>query len=109
MRGDKASRELLCAVVFEASLIFRVHQRDITGDYKFRFVTRTRFAICKALRSCGYSYPKIAEAFGQHHTTVMHAVTTAEKRMETHPSYREKVEVLTEASRKWKEQLDDRA
>ena len=84
------------AIILKASELFKVHPRDIISHHRFDFVTRARFAICKALRMRGWSYAQIGRFLKRDHSTVIHAVKRADYMMEKDPDYAEAVKALSE-------------
>lgn len=87
---------LTTEVVEEASRLFHVHKRDIVGPYRFTFLMPARFALCKALRERGLSYPHIGRIMNRDHSTVIYAAGRAEYMMERDPHYADKVNRLIE-------------
>ena len=81
-------------LINETCKLFKVHQRDLLGDYRFKFLMPARFALAKALRMRGWSYPQIAKAIGSHHTTALYRVREAEYRMTRDPKFAKKVHHL---------------
>lgn len=79
----------------EASILFKVHPRDIEGRFKFHFALHPRFAIWHALHSTGSSYSQIGRWFNRDHTTIINGVKRATRLMETNHDYRAKVLALT--------------
>lgn len=85
---------LINDVIDKASELFLVHRRDILGPYRYSFLMPARFALCKALRERGMSYPHIGRVMNRDHSTVIHAVERAEYTMERDPSYAAKIQTL---------------
>lgn len=81
-------------IINETCELFKVHQRDLMGNYRFKFLMPARFALAKALRLRGWSYPQIAKGLGYHHTTGMYRVREAEYLMSRDPKFAEKVHHL---------------
>lgn len=81
-------------VIDKASELFCVHRRDIAGPYRYGFLMPARFALCKALRERGLSYPHIGRIMNRDHSTIIHAVERAEYTMERDSGYAEKVQTL---------------
>lgn len=83
-------------IVQRASQIFRVHPRDLTGPYKFGFILPGRYALYAALRNKGLSYSKVARLMERDHSTIVHGVRLANKRMAESERYTEIVQQLAE-------------
>lgn len=83
-------------IINETCELFKVHPRDLLGDYRFKFLMPARFALAKALRMRGWSYPQIAKSLGYHHTTGMYRVREAEYLMSRDPKFAEKVQRLAD-------------
>ena len=81
-------------LINETCELFKVHPRDLLGDYRFKFLMPARFALAKALRLRGWSYPQIGQALGYHHTTALYRVREADYRMGRDPAFAEKVHHL---------------
>lgn len=81
-------------LINETCELFKVHQRDLLGNYRFKFLMKPRFALAKALRLRGWSYPQIAKALGYHHTTGIYHVREADFWMTRDPVFAEKVQHL---------------
>lgn len=81
-------------VIDKASELFCVHRRDILGPYRYNFLMPARFALCKALRERGLSYPHIGRVMNRDHSTVIYAASRAEYLMERDSSYANKVQTL---------------
>lgn len=79
----------------EASVMFRVHPRDIEGKAKFDFILPARFAIWAALRNTGSTYAQIGRWFGRDHSTIINGVRRANQIAEQDYDYRAKVRALT--------------
>ena len=82
-------------VTREASVLFKVHPRDIEGKAKFNFIIPARFAIWRALRDTGSTYAQIGRWFGRDHSTVINGVRRAHQIAEQDLDYRAKVLALT--------------
>lgn len=80
----------------ECGIMFSIHRRDIVGPARFDFIMPARFAMYKALRECGLSFPQIGKFMNRHHTTVMHGIDVCGDKMKAHPSYAKKVSRLIE-------------
>lgn len=83
-------------IVGIAADMFNVHPRDLVGPYKYQFLMRPRFALAKALRDNGWTYPAIGNLMNCDHTTAIYRVRQADVFMERSPAYRAKVKNLTE-------------
>lgn len=83
-------------LIAKCSELFKVHPRDLTGDYRFQFILVARFALYKALRMRGWSYPEIGRKFGRDHSTIINGVRRAEYIMATDPGYADKIKQLAE-------------
>ena len=81
-------------LINETCELFKVHPRDLLGDYRFKFLMPPRFALAKALRLRGWSYPQIAGMLGSHHTSIMYRVREADYWMGRDPKFAEKVHRL---------------
>lgn len=81
-------------LINEICELFKVHPRDLLGDYRFKFLMQPRFALAKALRMRGWSYPQIGKALGRHHTTALYWAREAEFWMSRDPKFAEKVNHL---------------
>lgn len=79
-----------------AADLFKVHPRDLVGPYRYQFLMGPRFALAKALRNNGWTYPAIGKLMGCDHTTAIYRVRQADVFMERSPAYRAKVQNLTE-------------
>lgn len=76
--------------------LFCVHQRDLLGDYRFRFVARARQALYLALRRRGWSYHRIGQLLNRDHSTVMYGVQIALEIERRDPEYARKVALITD-------------
>lgn len=74
--------------------LFDVHPRDLTGNYRYAFITRARYALFLALRQRGWSYPRIGRLFKRDHSTVIYGISRALYYCERDPDYADKVRVL---------------
>jgi len=81
-------------LIAETCRLFHVHPRDLVGDYRFDFLMPARFALAKALRLRGWTYPQIGRELGRDHSTIIYRVREAEYRMGKDPSYAEKIHHL---------------
>lgn len=79
----------------EASVLFKVHPRDIDSKHKFNFILPARFAIWHALRTTGATYAQIGRWFSRDHSTIINGVRRAEYLMGQDYDYRAKVRTLT--------------
>lgn len=77
-----------------AQQLFQVHERDILGGARFRFVLNARFAIVKALHIRGWGYTEIGRLLDRDHSTIINACRKAEKLMDKDPSYARKVKQI---------------
>lgn len=77
-----------------AQQLFGVHERDITGSARFRFVLNARFAVVKALHMRGWSYTEIGRLLDRDHSTIINACRKAQKLMDADPSYARKVKQI---------------
>lgn len=87
---------LVSELIGKASELFDVHRRDILGPYRYNFLMPARFALCKALRNRGMSYPHIGRVLERDHSTVIHAIRRADYMIERDTEFADKVRVLTE-------------
>ena len=87
---------LVNEVIDKASELFCVHRRDIIGPYRYNFLMPARFALCKALRMRGLSFPHIGRIMNRDHTTIIYAVERAGNTMERDPAYAKKVQTLAD-------------
>jgi chromosomal replication initiator protein len=85
---------LLSDFIVAAAETFNVHPRDLASHYKFDFLMRPRFALYKALRLRGWSYPQIGRALKRDHTTIIYGVSRADYYMERDAEYAEKIHRL---------------
>lgn len=85
---------LVSDVIDKASELFCVHRRDILGPYRYNFLMPARFALCKALRERGLSFPHIGRVLNRDHSTVIYSVQRAEYMMERDSGYAKKVQTL---------------
>lgn len=76
--------------------LFDVSPADIMGWRRVAPVLHARYALYKALRERGWSYPAIGEFLGKHHSTVLVGVRQAEILMEVFPAYATKVRKIAE-------------
>lgn len=81
-------------LIDETCELFKVHPRDLMGDYRFKFLMPARFALAKALRLRGWSYPQIGKALGYHHTTALYRAREADYLMTRDTKFAEKVQRL---------------
>ena len=93
-------------VVREASNLFRVHPRDLTGKAQFNFIMPARFGLYKALHLRGNSYSQIGRWFDRDHSTIIHGTRRADEIMQDDLDYRAKVLALTRLKNPMKEQTD---
>lgn len=91
---NEREQVLIDDVIDKASELFHVHRRDILGPYRYNFLMPARFALCKALRERGLSYPHIGRILNRDHSTVIYAAGRAEDTMERDPAYAKKVQTL---------------
>lgn len=82
-------------VTREASVLFKVHPRDIAGKSQFNFILPARFAIWCALRDTGSTYTQIGRWFDRDHSTIINGVRRAHQIAEQDLDYRAKVLALT--------------
>ena len=79
-----------------AADLFKIHPRDLIGPHKYQFLMLPRFALSKALRDNGWTFPAIGRLVNRDHTTVIYQIERAEYYMERDPAYRNKVKQLAE-------------
>lgn len=79
-----------------AADMFNVHPRDLVGPYKFKFLMQPRFALAKALRNNGWTYPAMGALMNCDHTTAIYRVRQADVFMERSQAYKARVQQLTE-------------
>ena len=81
----------------KCSEMFDVKRHQIIGASHLKFIMPARFAMYKALRERGLSFPQIGDFMGgRHHTTIIDGVIVCERRMAADPDYAEKVNRLIE-------------
>lgn len=95
-KPEERATVLVTELVDKASELFDVHRRDILGPYRYNFLMPPRFALCKALRNRGMSYPHIGRVMGRDHSTVIHAIRRADYMIERDAEFADRVRVLTE-------------
>lgn len=78
-------------IIIKCSELFKIHPRDLLGRYRFDFIMPARFALYKALRMRGWSYPEIGRKFDRDHSTVIYGVKRAEYMMLKDAEYAAKV------------------
>ena len=83
-------------LINETCELFKVHPRDLMGDYRFRFLMPARFALAKAMRMRGLTYMRIGKELGCDHSSIIYRVREAEYRMGRDPRFAEKVQHLAE-------------
>jgi chromosomal replication initiation ATPase DnaA len=83
-------------LILKCCELFDVHERDLMGPYKYRFVAVARFALCKALHIRGWSQRQIGDFVGRDRTTIKHALERAEYMMEQDEDYAARVKALAE-------------
>ena len=88
--------EIKIRLLNKASELFDIHKRDLDSDIRFAFIMPARFAMYKALRERGWSYPRIGKLFGKDHSTIIHGVNRSEYMMERNADYAAKVQNLIE-------------
>lgn len=74
--------------------MFRVHRRDILGDYRFAYIQPCRRAIMIAMRERGASFPQIGRWMNRDHSSVIHAIRNGRWLMEKDRDYAAKVNRL---------------
>lgn len=79
-----------------AAEMFHVHPRDLVSHYRFNFLMLPRFALYKALRLRGWSYPQIGRLLDRDHSTIIYGIQRADYYMERDPGYAAKVKALAE-------------
>jgi chromosomal replication initiation ATPase DnaA len=79
-----------------AAEMFCVHPRDLASHYKFDFLMKPRFALYKALRLRGWSYPQIGRVLGRDHSTIIYGTKRAEYYAERDAEYAAKIKALAE-------------
>lgn len=82
------------ALIQETCEQFKVHPRDLMGDYRFKFLMKPRFALAKALRLRGWTYPQIGKALNAHHTSILYRVREADYHITKDPKFAEKVRAI---------------
>lgn len=78
----------LCAELFD------VPTASLMGRRRVAPLLHARYALYKALRARGWSYPAIGRFIGKHHSTVLVGARQAELLMDVSPAYAEKVRRL---------------
>lgn len=86
--------EIKARLLNKASELFDVHKRDLNSRVRYGFIMPARFAMYKALRERGWSYPRIGKLFDKDHSTIIHGVKRAEYLMERDASYAAKIDEL---------------
>jgi chromosomal replication initiator protein len=82
-------------LLIECCKLFDVHPRDLTGDARFAFLTRPRFALYKALQLRGWSKGEIGRLIGgRDHSTICHGIKRADYLMEVDPDFADNVRTL---------------
>lgn len=79
--------EIKIRLLNKASELFDIHKRDLDSDIRFAFIMPARFAMYKALRERGWSYPRIGKLFGKDHSTIMYGVSRADYMIERDEEY----------------------
>lgn len=92
-----------------AAEMFCVHPRDLVGPYRFNFLMLPRFALYKALRMRGWSFPQIGRLLNRDHSTIIYGVSRADYYMERDPGYAAKVKALAELKMEASEPLEEAA
>ena len=92
-----------------AAEMFCVHPRDLVSHYRFDFLMMPRFALYKALRMRGWSYPEIGRLLNRDHSTIIYGVGRAEWKMERDADYAAKVKTLAELKMEVSEPLEEAA
>ena len=88
-------RRLTIALIDEASQAFGVRSHIIRWGGRSHNILRPRWAVMYALRSLGWSYPRIGHLFDMDHSTVMNAMAGCEKVMASNKPYRDLVFALS--------------
>jgi chromosomal replication initiation ATPase DnaA len=78
-------------IIYAAAREFAFKPEYILGNARNIYVNRARFALYKAFRLRGASYPQIGSWTNRHHTTVMHGVLRAGEIMASEPVYAQRV------------------
>jgi chromosomal replication initiation ATPase DnaA len=81
-------------LVDKCAEIFMIPSELILGRKHRKYISPARFALYKALRMRGWTYPQIGEFLGRDHATVIYGVRRAEYMMGRDPRYAEKVEAI---------------
>ena len=84
------------SLIVEAARVFEVKPEDLVGRRRKKMYTYPRFALFKALRARGHSFPRIGLWMDRHHTTIMAGVGIAEWLVAHDRDYAEKVKYLSE-------------
>lgn len=79
-----------------AADMFNVHPRDLVGPYRFKFLMLPRFALYKALRLRGWTYPRIGRALSRDHSTIIYGAERADYYAERDAEYADKIRQLVE-------------
>lgn len=82
-------------ITHRCAALFYIHRRDIVSPYKFKFIMPARFALYKAIRNQGFSYPNIGKLLERDHASIYAGIQRAEYMMERDEEYAAKVEELT--------------
>jgi chromosomal replication initiation ATPase DnaA len=83
-------------LIEEAARVFEIKPEDLTGRRRKKMYTHPRFALFKALRARGHSFPRIGRWMDRHHTTVITGVEVADWLVAHDKDYAEKVKYLSE-------------
>lgn len=65
---------LTCDILRYAARRTGVHERDILGNARFKFVVHARWAVMAGLHRRGWSYARIGKLMKKDHTTIMYGV-----------------------------------
>lgn len=85
----KADITNLCAELFDVPV------EDLISAKRQRRISEARFALYAALRLRGWSYPRIGNFVGRHHTSILHGIRKADYLMDRYPVYAERVEKMS--------------
>lgn len=79
-----------------AADMFRVSPEALISYEKPKALMPARFALYKALRLRGWSYPQIGQTLNRDHSSVIYGVRRADWLMDRDPGYAKKVRLLAE-------------
>jgi chromosomal replication initiation ATPase DnaA len=72
---------------------------EVIGSIKEQRIVLARQAVMFALHAAGFSSTQIGKALGREHTTVLHGIKAARRRMDADAGYRRKVDAMAHMAR----------